>query len=74
MAEIEVYSHKFLELEKVNPKITSIEGKVDRIKFLLESIKTTYRLRGIRGACIAGALLIYFDKPENEIFAAPYRW
>lgn len=56
-----------MELEKVNPKITSIEGKVDRIKFLLESIKTTYRLRGIRRALVAEALLICFDKHENEI-------
>jgi len=47
--------------------MTSIEGKVQRLKHLLETIANAYRPLGARRACLAQLLLICFDTPYQEL-------
>ena len=67
VAEVEVRSSKFLETEKRKPNITSIEGKTQRLKYLLETIASAYKPLGAKKACLAQFLLICFDTPSREL-------
>ncbi len=68
VAEIELKCNKFLELEeKKSGKMTSIEGKVERLKHLLDTFKEAYSRLGARRACLKSLLLICYDKPPKSV-------
>ncbi len=68
IAEIEVRCFKFLELEnKRDSKTTRIEGKMSRLKRLLNTLTSTYSLLGARKACIKEVVLICFDDPDQDL-------
>ncbi len=67
VAEVEVRCSKFLEPEERRPNITSIEGKVQRLKYLLETIANAYKPLGAKRACLSQFLLICFDTPSQGL-------
>ena len=68
VAEIELKCGKFLELEeRKHGKVTSIEGKVERLRHLLDTFREAYRRLGVRRACLKSLLLICYDKPPKSV-------
>lgn len=60
VAEVEVYSHRFLE---------RIEGKIKRLEKLLRDYMDAYKKLGygVKGVCLAEFVMICFDDPEHSI-------
>ena len=68
VAEIEVRSIKFLELEdRRSSRSTRIEGKIARLAQLLNTFISMYRPLGARKACIKEVVLICFDDPDQDL-------
>ena len=51
--------------ERKHGKVTSIEGKVERLRHLLDTFREAYRRLGVRRACLKSLLLICYDKPHG---------
>ena len=67
-AEIELKCSKSLELEeRKHSKVTSIEGKVERLKHLLDTFREAYSRLGAKRACLKSLLLICYDKPPQNV-------
>ncbi len=64
-AEVETRCRNFLAEEKAS--LTRIEGKVKRLKDLLNKIPSSYRLQGVKRACIAKLVLLCFDSPPSSL-------
>jgi len=68
IAEIEVRGLKFLKLEdERNGGRTCIEGKISRLKQLLNTVTSIYRPLGVKRACVKEIALICFDDPDRDL-------